>query len=56
MSLTLGLIVLVNVFISTVKNANTSGWTAAEVALWGTITLAAIAGVVYGTMNLFGLA
>ena len=55
LTLTLGVILLANVFISTVKDTNTTGWTTGEVALWGTITLAAIAGIVYGTMNVFGL-
>jgi len=48
-------IVLANVFITTVKNANTSGWTTGEVALWGTVTLVAIAGFVVGILNVFGL-
>lgn len=48
-------IVLANVFITTVKDANTSGWDAGEVALWGTVTLVAIAGFVVGILNVFGL-
>lgn len=55
LNLTLGVVVLASVFITTVNDQNTSGWSAAEVALWGLITLAAIAGMVYGTMNVFGL-
>lgn len=54
-SLTIGLVVLANVFISTVKDTNTTSFTSAEVALWGLLTLVAIAGVVYGTLNVFGL-
>ena len=55
-SLTIGVIVLANVFIRTVKDANTSGFTSAEIALWGLLTIAGIAGIVYGTLNVFGLA
>ena len=55
-SLTLGVVVLANVFITTVKNTNTTGWTTGEVALWGLLTIGSIAGVVYGTLNVFGLA
>lgn len=55
-SVSLGAIMLANVFISTVKTQNTDGWTTAEVALWGTLTLAGIVGLVYGVLNLFGLA
>jgi len=48
-------IVLANVFITTIKGANTSGWSTAEVALWGSVTLVAIAGFVVGILNVFGL-
>ena len=54
-SLTIGVVVLANVFITTVKGANTTGWTTAEVALWGLLTIAGIAGIVYGVLNVFGL-
>lgn len=55
-SLTLGVVVLSGVFITTVKGTNTTGWTAGEVALWGLLSIGAIAGLVYGVMNVFGLA
>lgn len=55
-SLAIASIVLVNVFITTIKDANTTGWTTGEVALWGTVTLVAIAGFVYGILNVFGVA
>lgn len=55
-SLTLGVVVLANVFISTVKTTNTSTWSTGEVALWGLLTIAAIAGLVYGVLNVFGIA
>ena len=55
-SLTLGVVVLSGVFITTVKGTNTTGWTAGETALWGLLSIGAIAGLVYGVMNVFGLA
>ena len=55
MSLAIASIVLVSVFIPIVKGANTSGWTAGELALWGVVTLIAIAGFVYFVGGVFGL-
>lgn len=73
-SLTIGVVVLANVFLTTVKGINTNGtampvgctvgvnctypyaWSAAEIALWGLLSIAAIAGIVYGVLNVFGLA
>jgi uncharacterized membrane protein HdeD (DUF308 family) len=54
-SLTIGVVILANVFITTVKTTNTSGWSSAEVAMWGLVTLIGIAGIVYGVMSVFGL-
>jgi len=54
-SLTIGVVVLANVFIATVKNTSTTGWTNAEIAMWGLLTLVAIVGIVYGVLNVFGL-
>lgn len=53
--LAIGVVILVNVFISTVKGTNTTGWTAGEIALFGTLTLAGIAGLVFGVLQVFGL-
>lgn len=49
-------IVIANVFIPTVKNTNTTGWTAGELALWGVVTLVGIAGFVYQVAAAFGFA
>ncbi len=54
-SLTIGVVVLAEVFISTVKGTNTTGWTTAEIALWGLLTLIGIAGIIYGVMLVFGM-
>ena len=55
-SLAISSIVLVNVFIVTIKGANTTAWSTGEVALWGTITLVSVAGFLYGILNVFGVA
>jgi hypothetical protein len=55
-SLTIGVVVLANVFITTVKDTNTDSWSSAETALWGLLTIAGVAGMVYGVLNVFGLA
>lgn len=54
--LAIGVIVLANVYISTIKSTNTSSWSAGEVALWGTLSIAGIAGMVIGTLAVFGVA
>ena len=54
-SLTIGVVILANVFITTVKTTNTTGWSSAEVAMWVLVTLIGIAGIVYGVMSVFGL-
>ena len=55
-SLTIGVVVLANVYITTVKGTNTTLFTASETAMWGLLTLCAIGGMVYGVLNLFGIA
>lgn len=54
-SLAITVIVLTSVFIPTVKGANTSGWSAGELALWTVVTLVAIAGFVYNVAAAFGM-
>lgn len=54
-NISIGAIMLANVFITTVKGTNTTEWTASEVALWGVLTLAGIVGLVVGTLQLFGI-
>ena len=55
-SLAIVVIVLTEVFIPTVKSANTTAWSTGEIALWGVVSLVAIAGFVYNTAAAFGLA
>jgi len=55
-SITIGAIMLANVFMATIKATNTSSWSASEVSLWAVLGLAGVVGLVYGTFAVFGLA
>jgi hypothetical protein len=55
-SITLGVIMLANVFIPVVKGVCTTGWSIGEIALWTVVSLGGIIGIVYGTFVVFGLA
>jgi hypothetical protein len=55
-SITIGAIMLSNVFMATVKATNTTSWSASEIALWAVLGLAGVVGLVYGTFAVFGLA
>jgi len=54
-SITLGVIVLANVFMTTVHSTNTSTWSPSETALWGVLGLVGVIGILYGTLNVFGV-
>jgi hypothetical protein len=54
-AMTIGTIVTVNVLLYTIHNTSTTGWTAGEVALWGTAGLIVVAGLIYSFASLFGL-
>lgn len=55
-SITLGVVMLANVFIQVVKDTNTSGWTTSETTLFALLTLVGIIGLVVGVLNVFGIA
>lgn len=55
-SITIGAVILASVFISTIKNQSTVGWTTSEIAMWGLLTLIGIVGLLYGVLAVFGLA
>lgn len=55
-SLTVGAVILANVYISTIKTTNTDTFTTSEVAMWGLLTLVGIVGLLYGVLNVFGIA
>ena len=54
-SLTISVICVTAVLIPTIKNTNTSGWSTGEIALFGVASLAAIAGIIYGILGVFGI-
>jgi hypothetical protein len=54
-SLTVSVVVLAQVYITTVKGTNTTAFTASEVSMWNLLTLIAIVGMVYGVANIFGI-
>ena len=54
-SLTIGVILLANVFIFVVKNTSTTGWESSEIALWGLLSLMGIIGLLYGIGSVFGI-
>lgn len=53
--ISLGAIVLANVYMSTIVGTNTTTWSASEIALWGVMGLVGIIGLMYGALNLFGI-
>ncbi len=55
-SITVGAVILASVFIYTIKNTSTAGWDASEIAMWGLLSLIGIVGLLYGVLNVFGLA
>lgn len=56
-ALTIGVIVMVNVFLTTVHGVNTSaaGWTASEASLFGVVGLVGIVGLLYAVLSVFGI-
>ena len=67
-SLTIGAVLMANVFIFTIKNQShcagtlTNGscsggaWTAAEITMWGLLSLIGVVGLVFGVLSVFGIA
>ena len=55
--LTIGVIIMVNVYLSTVHAVNTTapGWTTSEASIFGVLGLAGIVGLLYGVLNVFGI-
>ena len=54
-SLSIGVIMMASVFMTTVHDTNTSGWTASEIALWSVVGLVGVVGILYGALNVFGV-
>lgn len=55
-SLSISAVILASVFIFTIKNTSTDGWTSSEITMWGLLSLIAIVGMLYGVLNVFGIA
>lgn len=68
-SITIGAVLLANVFMTTIHNTNqstvcsypngtfyTCSWTASEIAMWGLLGLLGAVGLLYGVLAVFGLA
>lgn len=53
--ITVGVILIVNVFMTVVKGVNTDEWSATEVAVFSLVSLLGIIGLAYGVGNVFGL-
>jgi len=54
-SISIGIIMLANVFMTTVNGTDTSTWDDSSVAIWGVVGLAGVVGILYGTLNVFGV-
>lgn len=54
-SLTLGVLMVTNVLIPTIKGANTSGWSSGEIAVFSLASLGSLLGIGYGAFAVFGL-
>ena len=55
-SLVLGVILVTNVVIPTVKAVNTDAWSTSEIAVFGLVTLGSLIGIAYGAFTIFGIA
>jgi hypothetical protein len=55
-NITIGAVILASVFVTTIKSTNTTTWTASEVSMWGLLTLVGIVGLLYGVLQVFGIA
>jgi len=53
--LTLGVILFASVLMPTIKDTNTTTWSASEVAMWGVAGLGGVVGIVYGILSAFGV-
>lgn len=53
--LVLGIVLIANLYMTTVHDTNTSTWSTSEVALWSVVGLIGVIGIVYGALNVFGV-
>lgn len=55
-NITIGAVILASVYITTIKATNTTTWSTSEVAMWGLLSLVGIVGLLYGVLQVFGIA
>ena len=55
-SLTIAVILVVNVLMPTLQASNTTGYSGAELAVFGVVGLGALTGLAYSGFAIFGLA
>lgn len=55
-SLVIAVVMVVNVLVPIVKGGNTTGFTTAELAIYGLVTLASFIGLMYSSFAIWGLA
>jgi hypothetical protein len=54
-TITISAVMLANVFMTTIHTTNTSTWSSSEVAMWSMLGLVGVLGLLYGTLNIFGI-
>jgi hypothetical protein len=55
LSLVMAVVLITAVVIPTLKTANTTGWTASEVAVFGLVSVITLLGLAYGAASIFGM-
>jgi hypothetical protein len=55
LSIVLSVVLITGVVIPTVRAANTTGWSAGDVTIFGLISTVSVLGLVYGVANVFGM-
>jgi hypothetical protein len=53
--LAIAVVIFANVFMYTVKNTNTTGWTSGETGLWSVLGIAGIAALVLAVLSVSGV-
>lgn len=54
-SLVVGITLMTSLFLTTVHDTNTTGWSTGEIAIWSVLGLIGIVGILYGVLNVFGI-
>lgn len=54
-SITVSVVLFSSVYMATLKNTSTVGWSTSEVAMWSLLGILGVIGIAYGIMNVFGI-